>query len=76
VAKTLKITLVRSIIGMSPTQEATLKALGLRRIRQVVHHDDTPSIRGMIQTVPFAVQVSEGEAAATKKKAQRSGAKS
>ena len=75
-AKTLKVTLVRSIIGLSPTQEATLKALGLRRIRQVVEHDDTPSIRGMIQTVPFAVQVSEGDAAARKKKAQRSGAKS
>ena len=42
-AKTLKVTLVRSIIGLSPTQEATLKALGLRRIRQVVEHDDTPS---------------------------------
>jgi large subunit ribosomal protein L30 len=76
VAKTLKVTLVRSIIGLSPTQEATLKALGLRRIRQVVEHDDTPSIRGMIQTVPFAVQVSEGDAATSKKTAQRSGAKS
>jgi large subunit ribosomal protein L30 len=76
VAKTLKVTLVRSIIGMSPTQEATLKALGLRRIRQVVEHDDTPTIRGMIQTVPFAIRVEEGEAAAPKRKAQRSGAKS
>ena len=76
-AKTLRVTLVRSIIGLSPTQEATLKALGLRRIRQVVEHDDTPSIRGMIRTVPFAVQVSEGEAAvAPRKRAQRSGAKS
>ena len=75
-AKTLRVTLVRSIIGLSHTQEATLKALGLRRIRQVVEHDDTPSIRGMIRTVPFAVQVSEGEAVAPRKKAQRSGAKS
>jgi large subunit ribosomal protein L30 len=76
VAKTLKVTLVRSIIGLSPTQEATLKALGLRRIRQVVEHDDTPSIRGMIRSVPFAVQVTEDESAAPRKKAQRSGAKS
>jgi hypothetical protein len=30
----------------------------------------------MIETVPFAVQVSEGEATAPRKKAQRSGAKS
>jgi large subunit ribosomal protein L30 len=57
VAKTIKITLVKSIIGMSPTQEATVKALGLRHIRQTVEHDDTPTIRGMIATVPFCLQV-------------------
>ena len=56
-AKALKITLVKSIIGMSPTQEATVKALGLRHIRQTVEHDDTPTIRGMIATVPFCLQV-------------------
>jgi large subunit ribosomal protein L30 len=59
VAKKLKVTLVRSIIGMSPTQEATVKALGLKRIRHQVEHDDTPTIRGMIATVPFAVEVKE-----------------
>jgi large subunit ribosomal protein L30 len=64
VAKKLKITLVRSIIGLSPTQEATVKALGLKRIRHEVEHDDTPTIRGMIATVPFAVEVSEGRGAA------------
>jgi large subunit ribosomal protein L30 len=44
---------------MSPTQEATVKALGLKRIRHQVEHDDTPTIRGMIATVPFAVEVRE-----------------
>ena len=58
-AKKLKVTLVKSIIGLSPKQEATVHALGLRRIRQVVEHDDTPTIRGMIQMVPFAVEVKE-----------------
>jgi large subunit ribosomal protein L30 len=53
----LKVTLVRSIIGLSPKQEATVKALGLRRIRQVVEHDDTGTIRGMIQVVPFCLKV-------------------
>jgi large subunit ribosomal protein L30 len=53
----LKVTLVRSIIGLSPKQEATVKALGLRRIRQVVEHDDTATIRGMIQVVPFCLKV-------------------
>lgn len=72
-AKKLKVTLVKSIIGLSPKQEATLHALGLRRIRQVVEHDDTPTIRGMIRQVPFAVAVegggaAEGEPTGSKKK--------
>ncbi len=55
----LKITLVKSIIGLSPKQEATVKALGLRHIRQVVEHDDTPTIRGMINAVPFCLKVEQ-----------------
>ena len=62
-AKKLKVTLVKSIIGLSPKQEATVHALGLRRIRQVVEHDDTPTIRGMIRVVPFALAVEERGAA-------------
>ena len=58
-AKRLRVTLVKSIIGLSPKQEATVKALGLRHIRQVVEHDDTPTIRGMIQAVPFCLEVEE-----------------
>ncbi|HMB32424.1 MAG TPA: 50S ribosomal protein L30 [Methylomirabilota bacterium] len=56
-AKKLKVTLVKSLIGLSPTQEATVKALGLRRMHQTVEHDDTPTIRGMIQAVPFCLEV-------------------
>ena len=58
-ASKLRVTLVRSLIGLSPTQEATVKALGLRHIRQVVEHDDTPTIRGMIRAVPFCLKVEE-----------------
>ena len=58
-SKKLKVSLRKSIIGLSPKQEATVKALGLRRIRHEVEHDDTPTIRGMIATVPFAVEVKE-----------------
>ena len=54
----LKIALRKSIIGLSPKQEATVKALGLRRIRQTVTHDDTPTIRGMIAKVPHVLEVS------------------
>jgi large subunit ribosomal protein L30 len=59
VAKRLKVTLVKSIIGLSPKQEATVRALGLRRIRQTVEHDDTPTIRGMLRAVPFCLKVEE-----------------
>ena len=58
-AKRLKVTLVKSIIGLSPKQEATVRALGLRRIRQTVEHDDTPTIRGMLRAVPFCLKVEE-----------------
>jgi large subunit ribosomal protein L30 len=53
----LRITLVKSIIGLSPQQEGTVKALGLRRMRQHVVHTDTPTIRGMIAKVPHVLQV-------------------
>jgi large subunit ribosomal protein L30 len=56
--KRLKLTLTKSIIGLSPKQEATVKALGLRRIRQTVEHDDTATIRGMIAHVPHVLKVS------------------
>ena len=56
--KKLKVTLTRSIIGLSPKQEATVKALGLRRMHQSVSHDDTATIRGMIAAVPHVLQVS------------------
>ncbi len=59
VAKTLKVTLVKSLIGLSPKQEATVKALGLRHIRQTVEHEDNPSVRGMIKAVPFCLKVEE-----------------
>lgn len=56
-SKKLKVTLIRSIIGLSPKQEATVKSLGLRRIRQSVTHDDNETIRGMIAKVPHMLQV-------------------
>ena len=57
-SKKLKVTLTKSIIGMSPKQEATVKSLGLRRINQSAVHDDTATIRWMIHHVQHAVQVS------------------
>ena len=55
--KKLRIVLRKSIIGLSPKQEATVKALGLRRVNQHVTHDDTASVRGMIAKVPHVLEV-------------------
>ena len=57
-SKRLRIALRKSIIGLSPKQEATVKALGLKRMHQSVTHDDTPAIRGMIAKVPHVLEVS------------------
>ena len=54
--KKLKVTLTKSRIGLHPNHVKTLEALGLRRIRATVYHDDTPAIRGMLARVPYAVQ--------------------
>jgi large subunit ribosomal protein L30 len=56
-AKKLKLRLTRSLIGLSPRQEATVKALGLRRMNQVVVQADTPTLRGMIAKVPHVLEV-------------------
>jgi large subunit ribosomal protein L30 len=55
----LKVTQVRSTIGSKQNQRATLETLGLRKIRQSVVRDDTPSVRGMIATVRHLVTVEE-----------------
>ena len=55
----LKITQTRSTTRRPQSQRATLAALGLRRIRHSVTHDDTPQIRGMIDKVHHLVEVEE-----------------
>ena len=51
----LKITWVKSAIGYKKNQKATITALGLRKLWQVIEHDDTPQIRGMVFTVRHLV---------------------
>ena len=57
--KVLRVTLVKSPIGYSYRQKRTVRALGLRRMRQTVEHEDTPVIRGMISKVKHLVLVEE-----------------
>ena len=58
-ATTLRVTQVRSKIGIKPKQRGTLRALGLKRINHTVEHRDRPEIRGMIARVPHLVTVEE-----------------
>ncbi|MDH3605385.1 MAG: 50S ribosomal protein L30 [Acidimicrobiia bacterium] len=58
-AKTLKITLRKSPIGQKPKTRATVRGLGLRKIRQTVEHTDSADIRGMIARVQHLVDVEE-----------------
>lgn len=58
--KTITVTLTRSVIGEKPKTRATVEALGLRKIRQSAIHDDSPSLRGMLNKVQHLVEVDEG----------------
>jgi large subunit ribosomal protein L30 len=57
--KKLKIKLIRSGIGYSQRQKDTLCRLGLRHLNQVVEHDDTAVIRGMVARVSHLVEIEE-----------------
>ena len=59
--KRLRITQVRSAIRRRQNQKDTIRGLGIRRLHHTVEHDDTPAIRGMIDTVRHLVVVEEVE---------------
>jgi large subunit ribosomal protein L30 len=53
----LRITWVKSGIGYSKDQKRTIKALGFRRLNQSVVHEDSASLRGMVNKVRHLVKV-------------------
>ena len=55
----LKVTLVKSTIGCLKDQQATVKALGLRKPNQTVIKPDNACIRGMLFKVKHLVKVEE-----------------
>ena len=57
--KILRITQVKSKIGYKPKAKATLSALGLKKMQQVVEHQDSPQIRGMINIISYLLKVEE-----------------
>ena len=58
-AKSLKVTLVKSPIGRLPKHRACVRGLGLRRLHQTVEVEDTPQNRGMVRKVDYLLDVEE-----------------
>lgn len=58
-AKSLRVTLVKSPIGYTKDQKATVRALGLRRMNQTVEHTDSPVLRGMLNKIIHLIKIEE-----------------
>ncbi len=54
--KTIKVTLVRSVIGTKQDHRATVRGLGLRRLNSSAVLEDTPAVRGMVRKVAYLVK--------------------
>lgn len=55
----IRIKQVKSGIDRPKRQKLTLQALGLRKLHQVVEHEATPQILGMVRKVNHLVEVQE-----------------
>ena len=55
----LKITLVRSLIGQPQKQREVVYGLGLRKLNKSVVRQNTPAIRGMVDAVPHLLKAEE-----------------
>lgn len=58
-SKKIKVTQIKSIIGTLDAQKKTIRALGLRKINRSVIHEDTPCVRGMVNTVKHLVKIED-----------------
>lgn len=52
-------TLTKSLIGRKAEHIATAKTLGLKKIGNVVEHEDTPQIKGMLNKINYLVKIEE-----------------
>ena len=59
--KSLKVTLKKSLIGSNKKQQSTAHGLGLRKINQTRHLQNTPAIRGMVKKLLHLIDVEEVE---------------
>ena len=55
----LRVTLIKSGIGYAQDQKKTLRALGLNRLNKSVLHNDSSSVRGMLNKVRHLIRVEE-----------------
>lgn len=55
----IKIQQVKSSIGSTKRQKDTLKALGLRKVNDIVEIEMTPQLKGMINKVQHLLSVEE-----------------
>jgi large subunit ribosomal protein L30 len=58
-ASKLKITLVKSMIGRPEKHRKVLRGMGLTKLNRAVLLEDTPAIRGMVETVSHLVKAEE-----------------
>ncbi len=58
-AKTIKIQLVRSAINRTQRQKDTVKALGFKKLNQIIEKESTPQILGMVSKIQHLVKVVE-----------------
>jgi large subunit ribosomal protein L30 len=54
--KTIKVTLVKGLMGTKQDHRATVRGLGLKRRNHTVELVDTPAVRGMINKVAYLVK--------------------
>jgi len=57
--KSIKVTLVKSVFGQLKAHRATVRGLGLRKIRDTAVLADTPEVRGMIRASGHMLKVEE-----------------
>jgi large subunit ribosomal protein L30 len=55
--QTLRLKLVKSGIATPKDQKATIRALGFRRIGDVVERADNPDVRGRIRKIAHLVEI-------------------
>ncbi|MGA7887213.1 MAG: 50S ribosomal protein L30 [Acidobacteriaceae bacterium] len=58
---TIHVQYYRSMIQAPVKHKRVIKGLGFTRLNQIVEREDTPSIRGMVNTVPHLVRIVEQE---------------